>query len=72
MSTIPPNTLSFTLTHRIVKGERIPVVPPRKVVARVIWMGVDYFAMCLWRQYGRSRGFIPAPSPDTERPANER
>jgi len=47
-------TIELTLIARQTKDGWVTVDPPEKKVARLIWASTDYFAMCVWRLYGRT------------------
>lgn len=47
-------TIGLTLIAERTKEGWAPVDPPVKKVAHLIWASNHYFAMCVWRLYGRT------------------
>lgn len=44
----------FTLTKKWTPDGWVTLDPPIKKTATMIWVSPDYFAMCVWRLYGRT------------------
>lgn len=47
-------TIDLTLIAQRTKAGWVTVDPPEKKVAHLIWASPHYFAMCVWRLYGRT------------------